>query len=99
MNSVVKMLLGIIIMLLGVGTYYFWYPELIIMLKGGIGLIILMVGFVMFLIGKEERAFEKEEKELEEELEKEKKKSEPKKSTKKTSRKTTKTTKKTNKKK
>ena len=71
MGPVKKMLLGVIITAAGVAWYVKFWKELLIVLKGSVGIFLILLGFLIYLIGKEEKLFEEEEKRLEEELKKE----------------------------
>jgi hypothetical protein len=46
-----KILVGLILIVVGVGTYWWFWPQLIILIKGGLGLVIAFVGLMFLLVG------------------------------------------------
>ena len=46
-----KIIFGLILILVGLGSYMYWYRDLWTLFKGAIGLIIAMIGLVFILIG------------------------------------------------
>jgi len=70
MNPTVKMIGGWLVVVAGVVWYVFFYKELWTVVKGTLGGILILAGLLIYLIGKEEKAFIEEEKKLEEELKK-----------------------------
>ncbi|MGD2247248.1 MAG: hypothetical protein PVF58_02500 [Candidatus Methanofastidiosia archaeon] len=59
MNKYVIMLLGIIAIIIGLITLFpapyglGWYEQLIILIKGGIGLLLIIAGAVAIFLGKD----------------------------------------------
>jgi hypothetical protein len=58
MNKYVIFLLGIIAIIIGIYTLIpspglGWYKELIILIKGGIGLLLIIAGILAIFLGKE----------------------------------------------
>jgi hypothetical protein len=58
MNKYVIFLLGIIAIIIGIYTLIpspglGWYEELIILIKGGIGLLLIIAGILAIFLGKE----------------------------------------------
>jgi hypothetical protein len=47
----IKVLIGVLLMLLGLLSYGWWFPQLIVVVKGLLGLGVALVGFVVLLIG------------------------------------------------
>jgi hypothetical protein len=46
-----KILFGVILILVGLGSYIYWWPQLWALFKGAIGLIVALIGLVFILIG------------------------------------------------
>ncbi|MFH1510655.1 MAG: hypothetical protein ABIF10_03105 [Candidatus Woesearchaeota archaeon] len=46
-----KIVFGLLLILGGLGSYLWWWPDLWILFKGSIGLIVGMIGLVFILIG------------------------------------------------
>jgi sensor histidine kinase YesM len=63
--------LGLILFLVGVGLTWYWLGEVILIIKGLIGPILLILGLILLWVGYEDKKIEKELKEIEKELEKE----------------------------
>ncbi len=70
MNPMAKMIGGWLIVVAGVIWYVFFYKDLWTFIKGTLGLGLILVGLLIYLIGREEKAFIEEEKKLEKELKK-----------------------------
>ena len=53
LTKVAKIVFGVILILLGVGSYIWWgwYQDLWVLFKGGIGLVVILIGLVFILIG------------------------------------------------
>lgn len=52
-KTIGKMLIGIILIVLGLGTLIIWRGELLALIKGCIGLILIMAGAIAIAIAKE----------------------------------------------
>ncbi|MGC9133390.1 MAG: hypothetical protein ACP5GJ_03250 [Nanopusillaceae archaeon] len=65
--------LGLILFLIGVGLVWYWLGEVILIIKGLIGPVLLILGLILLWVGYEDKKIEKELKEIEKELEKEEK--------------------------
>jgi hypothetical protein len=50
MNKALKILLGIVFILAGLVSLYFWYGDLWTVFKGCVGLIAIMAGLVCFML-------------------------------------------------
>jgi hypothetical protein len=46
-----KILVGLLFIVIGAGTYWWFWPQLIILIKGGLGLVIALVGLMFLLVG------------------------------------------------
>ena len=48
-----KIVLGLILVLVGIWSYipWQWYNDLLVLIKGGIGIVIILIGMVFILIG------------------------------------------------
>lgn len=51
LGKVAKIVFGVILILLGIWSYTYWWRELLILFKGGVGLIVILIGLVFILIG------------------------------------------------
>jgi len=47
----VKILVGLLVIALGLLSYYWWWPELWLVFKGVLGLFVALIGLVILLIG------------------------------------------------
>ncbi|HLC80854.1 MAG TPA: hypothetical protein VJG31_03725 [Candidatus Nanoarchaeia archaeon] len=45
-----KFLAGVLFLGLGVLSYLYWWQELLTLIKGGLGLVLIMVGVVFFML-------------------------------------------------
>jgi hypothetical protein len=52
-KMVLKVLIGIVLMALGAVSIYYWWPELLVIIKGMIGIILILVGLIFFAITKD----------------------------------------------
>jgi len=46
-----KILVGLLLIVIGAGTYWWFWPQLIILIKGGLGLVIALIGIMFLLVG------------------------------------------------
>lgn len=58
MNKYIIILVGIIAILIGIFTLipspgFGWYEELIILIKGGLGLLLIVAGLIAIFLGKD----------------------------------------------
>jgi fatty acid desaturase len=53
MSTVLKVLLGLVFLALGALAIIKWWPDLLILIKGGIGLFLLLAGVITLAIAKE----------------------------------------------
>lgn len=68
-----EIVIGIVLTLSGILGIYYWLEEVIFVLKGAIGPIILLIGLLLLWIGYEDKKLEKELAEIEKELKEEEK--------------------------
>lgn len=47
----IKIIFGLLLILVGLGSYLWWWQELWVLFKGSIGLFVAMIGLVFILIG------------------------------------------------
>lgn len=45
-----KFLAGVLFIGLGVLSYLYWWQELLTLIKGGLGLVLIMIGVVFFML-------------------------------------------------
>ena len=53
MSTVLKVLLGLVFLALGALAIIKWWPDLLTLIKGGIGLFLLLAGVITLAIAKE----------------------------------------------
>lgn len=46
-----KILLGVVLIGLGVLSYFYWWPELLTLIKGGLGLVLALIGLIFLVVG------------------------------------------------
>ena len=49
-GKLIKVLIGIAFVALGAWTIYLWWPDLLTIIRGGIGLVLIMVGLIVFAL-------------------------------------------------
>lgn len=52
-GKALKIILGLALAVLGVGAIYFWRWEVLTLIKGCVGVILLLAGLICFAIAKE----------------------------------------------
>lgn len=52
-KTILKIILGIVLVALGLGAIYIWRSDVLTIIKGGIGISVLLAGIVCFAIAKE----------------------------------------------
>ena len=50
MGKVLKGLIGLVLVGLGAWTIYLWWPALLVLVKGGIGLVLILAGLIAFAL-------------------------------------------------
>ncbi|MBI5399515.1 hypothetical protein HZB07_02715 [Candidatus Saganbacteria bacterium] len=50
MGKIIKILAGVVLVALGAGTIYLWWGELLLLIKGSIGLLLILAGLVAFAL-------------------------------------------------
>jgi hypothetical protein len=52
-NKAVKILFGIILIMLGLLSYLWWgwYHDLMVLVRGGLGIIMILAGLIFILLG------------------------------------------------
>ncbi len=66
-----EILIGIILLAFGAYLSYYWLEELLLVIKGSLGLFLLLLGGIILWIGIEDKKIEEEIKKIEEEIKKE----------------------------
>ena len=51
LGKIVKVLVGIMLIVAGVYSYRWWWPELLVVVKGCLGAFVALVGLVVVMIG------------------------------------------------
>lgn len=46
----VKILLGVVLILLGLAAIYYWRWDLLVLIKGSIGLVLILAGVIAFAV-------------------------------------------------
>jgi len=50
LGKVLKVLIGIVLIVLGAWTIYIWWADLLTLIRGGIGLFLILAGLVAFAL-------------------------------------------------
>jgi hypothetical protein len=50
MGKVLKVLIGLVLLALGAAAIYMWWPDLLVMVKGGVGLALILAGLIAFAL-------------------------------------------------
>lgn len=53
LSTILKVILGLVLLVLGVWMVIIWLPELINIIKGGIGLFLILASLITFAIAKD----------------------------------------------
>lgn len=51
LGKIVKVLLGLVLIAAGLYSYKWWWPELLMVIKGCLGVFIALIGLVVVMIG------------------------------------------------
>jgi len=51
MKKALYLILGVVVTVFGIWLLYFWWPYFLVFLKGVLGLIVIIVGVIIFIIG------------------------------------------------
>lgn len=49
-GKLLKVLIGLILVGLGAYTVYLWWPDLLVLVRGGIGLVLILAGLIAFAL-------------------------------------------------
>jgi hypothetical protein len=49
-KKIIKVLVGIALIVVGIGSYWYWLPELLVVVKGCLGVFIALIGLVVVMI-------------------------------------------------
>jgi hypothetical protein len=49
-SKAVKVLIGVLLVALGGWTIYLWWPELLTLVKGSLGLVLILAGLIAFAL-------------------------------------------------
>lgn len=50
LGKIIKVLIGIILVALGAWTIYLWWGDLLVLIRGGIGLVLILAGLIAFAL-------------------------------------------------
>jgi hypothetical protein len=50
MGKALKALIGLVLIGLGIWTIYLWLPDLLTLIKGGVGLVLILAGLIAFAL-------------------------------------------------
>lgn len=50
LGKLLKVLVGLALVALGAYTVYLWWPDLLVLVRGGIGLVLIMAGLIAFAL-------------------------------------------------
>jgi hypothetical protein len=50
LGKVIKVLIGIILVALGAWTVYLWWADLLTLIRGGIGIFLILAGLIAFAL-------------------------------------------------
>jgi hypothetical protein len=50
MKKALKIIIGIVLIIIGIVTYIFWWPDLLAVIKGVLGLFLILAGVIMFIL-------------------------------------------------
>lgn len=50
LGKLIKVLIGLVLVGLGVWTIMLWWPDLLTLIKGGIGLCLILAGLIAFAL-------------------------------------------------
>jgi len=50
LGKVLKVLIGIVLIVLGAWTIYLWWADLLTLIRGGIGLFLILAGLIAFAL-------------------------------------------------
>jgi hypothetical protein len=51
LKKIIKILIGLALIVVGLGSYYYWWPELLLVVKGSLGVFVALIGLVVVMIG------------------------------------------------
>ncbi len=49
-GKLIKIIIGLILIALGAWTIYLWWPDLLALVRGGIGLFLILCGLIAFAL-------------------------------------------------
>ena len=50
LGKLLKVLIGLALVGLGAYTIYLWWPDLLVLIRGGIGLVLILAGLIAFAL-------------------------------------------------
>ncbi len=51
LKKAIKVIIGLALIVAGVGSYWYWWPELLVVVKGCLGVAVALIGLVVIMIG------------------------------------------------
>ena len=49
--NIVKLLFGLVLVIGGVVSYLYWWQDLLVLIRGSVGLVLFLFGFIFLLMG------------------------------------------------
>lgn len=49
-SKIIKVLIGLILVALGAWTIYLWWGDLLTLIRGGLGLVLILAGLITFAL-------------------------------------------------
>ena len=49
--KIIKVLVGLVLIVGGIGSYWYWYGELLLVVKGCLGAAVALIGLVVVMMG------------------------------------------------
>lgn len=50
LSKLIKVVIGLVLVGLGAYSIYLWWPDLLVLIKGGIGLCLILAGLITFAL-------------------------------------------------
>lgn len=50
LKKAIKVIIGLALIVVGIGSYWYWWPELLLLVKGGLGAVVALIGLVVIMI-------------------------------------------------
>jgi hypothetical protein len=50
LGKILKVIIGLVLVGLGLWTIFLWWPDLLVLIRGGIGLVLILAGLIAFAL-------------------------------------------------